>query len=157
MSIAMPKRFEDGLGYLVHHLMYAFRQALSGQCAGSGYAITSDECAVLLIISQAQGEEGLTQKEIATALARDKAVITRLLNSLSRKELVLRYADEQDRRVVRAGLTGQGADAVEHLRPSLEKLLVQVYRDIDQQEFEIARDVLCRMLKNVKAARTNCE
>lgn len=54
----------------------------------SGYAITSDELAVLMITAQGQGGSGLKQTEIATTLAKDKAVITRLVCSLLKKGLV---------------------------------------------------------------------
>jgi len=146
----MPARFEDGLGYLVHHLMYAFRQMLSEQCAQSGYAITSDELAVLMITAQGQGEAGLKQTELTVTLAKDKAVITRLVSSLLKKGLVVRHADRHDRRAVRVCLSSDGADAVAHLRPQLEQLLRKIYRDIGQQEFDIARDVLTRILNQVE-------
>ncbi len=149
----MPTRFEDGLGYLVHHLMYAFRQMLSEQCAESGYAITSDELAVLMITAQGQGETGLKQTDIAAALAKDKAVITRLVSSLLKKDLVIRDTDRRDRRAVRVHLSTTGIDAVAHLRPQLEQLLHRIYRDIDQQEFDTARDVLGRILNNVRAIK----
>jgi len=155
MSIRMPTRFEDGLGYLVHHLMYGFRQMLSEQCAQSGYAITSDELAVLMITAQGQGEAGLKQTDIAATLAKDKAVITRLVNSLRKKGLLIREVDSQDRRAVRVRLSVDGAEAVDHLRPQLEQLLRRIYRDIDQQEFDLARNVLARILNNVTNIEKN--
>jgi len=154
MSIKPPTRFEDGLGYLVHHLMYAFRQMLSDQCAQSGYAITADELAVLMITAQGQGENGLKQTEIAAMLAKDKAVITRRINSLLKKGLVARSTDRFDRRAVRVCLSADGVEAVAHLRPQLELLLHRIYRDIDQQEFDMTRDVLTRILHNVSDSRS---
>jgi len=154
MNMSMPLRFEDGLGYLVHHLMYAFRQCLAEQCANSGYAITSDELAVLMITAQNQAESGLKQTEIAATLAKDKAVITRLVNSLSKKGLVVRAADQQDRRAVRVCLSPAGSQAVTHLQPQLEQLLRRIYADIDQQDFDTTRDVLARILKHVNDAET---
>jgi len=157
MSIRMPTRFEDGLGYLVHHLMYAFRQVLSEQCANSGYAITSDELAVLMITAQAQGDAGLKQTDIAATLAKDKAVITRLVSSLMKKHLLVRGTDRHDRRAVRVSLSAAGREAVAHLRPQLELLLHDIYRDIDQQEFDIARDVLSRILTHLERIRSQPE
>jgi len=153
----MPTRFEDGLGYLVHHLMYAFRQMLSEQCARSGYAMTSDELAVLMITAQEQGESGLKQTDIAATLAKDKAVITRLVNSLLRQGLLLKDVDSKDRRAFRVSLSPDGAAAVAHLRPQLELLLGRVYRNINQQEFDRARDVLSRILANMKALEDGAE
>lgn len=150
MTVAIPKRFEDGLGYLVHHLMYAFRQMLAEQCAASGYPITADELGVVMMIHQSEEKQGLTQKQLVDTLAKDKAVITRLLNSLAAKSLVVRATDEADRRVVRASLTEQGVKAAEKLHPKLMEILKQAYSDISEEEFLLTRDVLGRMLKNVK-------
>lgn len=146
----MPKRFEDGLGYLVHHLMYAFRQTLAEQCASSGYPITADELGVVMMVHQSGSEMGLTQKQLADTLAKDKAVITRLLNSLSSKDMVVRSVDEKDRRVVRVCLTGKGMQAAEKLRPKLVEVLKQAYSDISEEEFLLTHDVLTRMLNNVR-------
>jgi len=54
---------------------------------------------------------------------------------------------------VRVRLSPDGVDAVAHLRPQLEQLLHKIYRDIDQQEFDIARDVLSRILHHVESIR----
>ncbi len=150
----MPTRFEDGLGYLIHHLMYAFRQKLSEQCARSGYAMTADELTVLMITAQGQSENGcrqngLKQADIAAILAKDKAVITRRINSLLKQGLVVRTTDNKDRRAVRISLSADGVAAVAHLRPQLEQVFRRIYHDIDQQEFDIARGVLMRILHNV--------
>jgi|GEM_PF-1587406 len=150
MNVVMPKRFEDGLGYLVHHLMYAFRQTLAEQCLVSGYPITADELGIVMMLHQAGHELGLTQKQLADTLAKDKAVITRLLNSLAGKKLILRTADTKDRRVVRVSLTEAGLAAAETLRPKLMEVLKQAYSDISDEEFQLARDVLARMLSNVR-------
>jgi len=155
LGIKPPTRFEDGLGYLIHHLMYAFRQLLSEQCAESGYAMTADELAVLMITAQGQGENGLKQTDIAAILAKDKAVITRRINSLLKQGLVVRTADSEDRRAVRVCLSTDGAAAVAHLHPQLEQVFRRIYRDIDQQEFDIARDVLMRILHNVSESEEN--
>ncbi|ATX82466.1 transcriptional regulator, MarR family [Mariprofundus ferrinatatus] len=146
----MPKRFEDGLGYLIHHLMYALRQRLAEQCAASGYPITADELALLMIVYQSGDRSGLSQKELGDTLAKDKAVITRLINSLSSKDLVVRSSDEKDRRVMRVCLTKVGKKAAETLHPGLIDILSQAYSGISQEEFMLARDVLGRMLKNVR-------
>ncbi|GAV20805.1 transcriptional activatory protein BadR [Mariprofundus micogutta] len=153
MDTKMPRRFEEGLGYLIHHLMYAMRQTLARQCRESGCDITAEELAVLMIISEQEVEPGLTQTQIAETLAKDKAVITRLLNSLSREGLVLRTPDEQDRRIVRARLTKQGFEAVNRLRPVLGALLGQLYEGISDEEFLATKAVLQRLLSNLKSIK----
>ncbi len=146
----MPRRFEEGLGYLIHHLMYAMRQALARQCRENGCDITAEELAVLMIISECEAELGLTQTQIAETLAKDKAVITRLLNNLSKEGLVLRAPDTDDRRVVRARLSEKGDEAIVRLRPVLAKLLAQVHDGISDEAFLATKDVLQRLLLNIK-------
>jgi len=107
----------------------------------------------LMITAQSEGRSGLKQSDIARTLARDKAVITRLIASLVDKQLLVRQIDDHDRRAFRVLLSDAGADAVAHLKPQLEKLLRAIYRDIDQQEFEQTRDVLGRVLANLESIR----
>lgn len=151
MGVNIPRRFEDGLGYLVHHLMYAMRQRLAEECAAAGgYPMTADEFALLMILHQSDSESGLSQKVLSDTLAKDKAVITRLINSLSDKKLVVRCSGEKDRRIVYACLTKQGEQAVEALRPRLMNLLNQAYGTISEEEFLLTRKVLTRMLDNIR-------
>jgi len=166
MSVKTPTRFEDGLGYLVHHLMYAFRQTLACRCAEKGYDLTSDECGVLMLLMQReflQGKQqtdnqGQTHGQMAQTLAKDKAALTRLVNSLHKQGLVSRDADDRDRRIIRVTLTDQGRQAGSHLRGIIEQLHQQVFSGIEQGEFDACRDVLGRVLANIselEAAKRN--
>ncbi len=150
VSVTIPKRFEDGLGYLVHHLMYAMRQRLAEECASGGYPMTADEFALLMILHQSGAKSGLSQKMLGSTLAKDKAVITRLINSLSNQKLVVRCGDKKDRRVVHICLTKKGEQAVEALRPGLMSVLNQAYNEISEEEFLLTRKVLGRMLDNIR-------
>ncbi|OIO69945.1 MAG: hypothetical protein AUJ57_08660 [Zetaproteobacteria bacterium CG1_02_53_45] len=151
MESNTPMRFEEGLGYLIHHLMYAMRQTLARHCRENGCQITAEELAVLMIISECKTESGFTQTSIAETLAKDKAVITRLLNHLSKEGLVVRTPDAEDRRVVRAHLTDKGNAAVALLKPKLGELLKQVYSGISEAEFLATRIVLQRLLANLQS------
>lgn len=148
MPVTTPARFEDGLGYLVHHLMYAFRQRLACHCAREGYSLTSDECAVLMLLSQ---EGALSHGRMAETLAKDKAALTRLVSSLQRAGLVQRQTDARDRRAIRVSLTDRGKAAASSLRRVIEELHRRIYAGIDEKEFELCRDVLARILENIRA------
>ena len=150
MDQRIPLRFDEGLGYYIHQLMYAMRQLLAAQCSTSGFSITAEELAVLMIVSQCEDRDGMTQKQIAETLAKDKAVMTRLLNSLEKHGLIRRAADESDRRVMRISLSSRGDEAVAALKPQLIALLQQVYDGISEDEFLQTRSVLQRLLGNIK-------
>jgi len=148
MSVATPERFEDGLGYLVHHLMYAFRQQLAARCARHGLKLTSEECAVLTLLRQ---EGSLTHKQMAQTLAKDKAALTRLVSSLEKAGLVQRQTDPRDRRAIRASLTARGRQAAQCLRQVFEELHALIHAGIEPAEFEICRAVLAKILANLRA------
>ena len=156
MNVKAPARFEDGLGYLVHHLMYAFRQKLACRCSEQGYNLTSDECGVLMLLMQGDARgSGLTHGQMAETLAKDKAAITRLVNSLHQQGLVDRNADARDRRIMRVRLTDKGREAAVRLRSIIEQLHRQVFVGIEQDEFDACRDVLGRVLTNISAMQTD--
>lgn len=147
MSVELPSRFEDGLGYLVHHLLYAFRQGFVRESARLGFRVTPEEMAVLVLLGQ---EDGLKQTDLSEKLAKDKAAVTRILNKLDRAGLVRRHQDRQDRRVVRAHLTESGRLALQQLFPMLMDYLRHALRGISQQDFDTTCAVLRRLIANLK-------
>jgi len=147
-NAVVSQRFEDSLGYLVNHLMYAFRQGIVRRCGKAGFTITHEELGVLVLLRR---EDGATQTHLARTLAKDKAVITRLLNGLVRKAFVERRPDPADRRVVRAFLTTGGSGAVQCIHPILMDYVATAIRGVTQDEFNETCIVLRRILTNLEA------
>jgi len=146
-NAAVSQRFEDSLGYLVNHLMYAFRQGIVRKCGEAGFAITHEELGVLVLLRR---EDGATQTHLANTLAKDKAVITRLLNGLVRKDFVERRPDPVDRRIVRAFLTAGGTKAIQCIHPILMDYVATAIHGVNQDEFSAACTVLRRILSNLQ-------
>jgi len=140
-------RFEESLGYIVNHLMYAFRKGIVHKFRKAGYEITHEELGMLVVLGKS---DGLTQTCLADTLAKDKAVITRLLNRLVRKGWVDRQTDKKDRRIVRAWLTREGALAVQHITPLLLDYVTAAIGGIDQEEFDTTCTVLRRIIANLQ-------
>jgi len=145
-NVRIPDEFEEGLGYLVHHLLFSFRQHIVQECARIGCPVTPEELAVLLLLRQ---KDGIRQTDLAASLAKDKAVISRTLNSLDRKGYVRRRHDALDRRIVRGYLTASGQRAGSKLKPVIKGLQQQALRNINQRDYDITRNVLRRMIDNL--------
>jgi len=145
--VAVPQRFEDSLGYLLHHLMYAFRQGLARRCVEQGHKVTHEEIMVLMLLRQ---DDGLTQTQIADVLAKDKAVITRMLNGLVKKGYVERRPDKSDRRLVRAFLTKEGGVLSRHLFPMMLDYVSDALDGVDQREFDSTFRVLRQIIANLE-------
>jgi len=147
-NAVVSQRFEDSLGYLVNHLTYAFRQGIVRRCGQAGFAITHEELGVLVLLRR---EDGATQTHLARTLAKDKAVITRLLNGLVRKDFVERRPDPSDRRIVRAFLTTGGSRAIQCIYPVLMDYVAAAIHGVTQDEFNETCIVLRRILANLEA------
>ncbi len=86
-----------------------------------------------------------TQKELIKYISGDEASITRLINRLEAKNLLLRVADKNDKRKKQLQLTSEGIELIEKLIPMAEaanKELVQELSEKEQKE-------LLRLLQKV--------
>ncbi|MFQ5581567.1 MAG: MarR family winged helix-turn-helix transcriptional regulator [Mariprofundaceae bacterium] len=153
MNVELPIRFEDSLGYLVHHLLYTFRQGINRKLEGAGYNVRHEELGVLIVLNQ---EDDQTQSQLSESLAKDKAVITRLLNRLVKDGLVERRHDAKDRRIVRARLTTAGKQTSQRLLPMLWDFISKALEGVDQKEFKDACGVLQQILANLRKLGRAC-
>ena len=78
------------------------QQVLVRQCREKGLALTSAE---LVLLVQLYREEGCIQDTLADRLCVDRAVVTRIVQSLEKKGLVFRERDGADGRKKRVYLT----------------------------------------------------
>jgi len=148
MNVELPARFEDSFGYLVHHLLYSFRQGINRELERAGYNnVRHEELGVLVVLNESDGQ---TQSQLSETLAKDKAAITRLLNRLVKSGFVERRHDARDRRVVRAYLTRAGVQASRQVLPLLWAFIGKALDGVDQKAFEEACGVLKQMLANLR-------
>ncbi len=118
---------------LIGHLMCYMRQQTSLAYAQLGFDITPEAADALMII---QHFDGLPQTKLADILGKDKASITRLLNSLVKAELVERIQDQEDRRIIRAHITAKGKQVFETILPKLQQLSDDALQGIDDASFK---------------------
>ncbi|MDX8395302.1 MAG: MarR family transcriptional regulator [Mariprofundaceae bacterium] len=142
-----PEKIEDGLGFLANQLSSALRLGVSRKCESIGYKATPEALGILFLLSR---QDGLTQSQISEFLAKDKAVITRLLNGLVEENLVSRDHDQIDRRIVRSHLTHKGQKALDDIMPAFESFFAEVFAGVDPDEFDVARHVLRQIIANLK-------
>jgi len=140
---------------LMARLMCYVRQQTSQIYTELGYKITPEAADALMIIHHF---DGLPQKELADALGKDKASITRLLNTLVKINLVERIQDESDRRIIRAHITKEGVAAFESIHPKIRQLSHQMLQTTSDADFEkivatlskITQDLPCQMPGSIK-------
>ncbi|MDF2925969.1 MAG: transcriptional regulator [Paenibacillaceae bacterium] len=105
------------------------------------FEISPEQWSVLYYIRE---QEGLIQKELAGRSGKDKPTVTRILDSLEDKGLIVRKPGEHDRRSFRIYATDKGKELVELTEPverSMNEQLAQLLgaEDCSQLLFQLNR------------------
>lgn len=112
----------------------------------SGVDISLDQWQVLGPIWQLKSP---SQKELGEICLKDKASITRIVDSLEKKSLVVRIADQIDHRIKRVVLTNLGKQLFYDVLPIMEKTREEVRGDISEDQIIIFKNVLSKIIKNL--------
>jgi len=153
MALEVQQQSKDNLGAimpLVGCLTSYVRSHVSRICKDAGYNLTPEEADTLMIIRHC---DGLPQSQLAKILGKDKASVTRLMNTLVKSGLVGRSQDQQDRRIIRAQITEEGKQAFVQVWPELMKLSHQALDGISAEELISMRQTLVAINANLEALR----
>ncbi len=120
----------------------------------NGINVTPEQYLVLDILWEKQS---LSQQNIADLIQKDKNSVTKIIDSLEKKNLVNRVVDQKDRRINKIELTKEGL--------ALEKITTEVainfmndtVKDIDGQDLDKLVEVMRQLkdnLNNIEATLT---
>ena len=116
----------------------------------SGLDISLDQWMVLGPIWEL---ESASQKELGEICLKDKTSITRIIDALEEKNLVVRVEDQIDHRVKRVVLTNAGKQLFYDVLPIMERTREDVRANISDNDIEIFKSVLSKILKNLTNER----
>ena len=108
-------------------------------------SITVDQ---LLVLHTMKYQPELTQQQIAAAVFKDFASITRIIDLLVRKGFLKRSDHPTDRRRFELTLTPEGEDLLVQVRPRILKNRRIALEGVEEEEMAIARKVLARIVEN---------
>ncbi|GAB6057218.1 MarR family transcriptional regulator [Desulfonatronum parangueonense] len=111
-----------------------------------GYAVTPEQCVVLW---QLWNHEGGVQRELASTTFKDMTNMTRILDGLERRQLVVRRRDEHDRRCSRIYLTDEGRALQEGIQRLAGQLAEQAYQGLNWEEIDQLKGMLSRIYENL--------
>jgi DNA-binding MarR family transcriptional regulator len=135
-SPAMPKSRFETPQLLAFDLLLRTASELDQQVAQllRPAEVTPAQYNVLRILRNA-GRAGLACSDVSERLVRHDPDVTRLLDRLEARGLVVRSRDTVDRRVVIARITDEGLAVLERLGESIAALHAKQFRRLDRQEF----------------------
>ena len=148
MSKINALKFNINLGMLIQSAHNSMTKRFVQNVLNSGLDISMDQWIVLGPIWQL---ESPSQKDLGEICLRDKPTITRIIDSLEDKSLVVRVSDQIDHRIKRVILTKAGKQLFYDVLPIMEKTREEVRGDIPEEEIEIFKNVLSKILKNLNS------
>jgi DNA-binding MarR family transcriptional regulator len=144
-NYVMPYRLEDSLGFAIHRT--DMRLMLLGAQFLRPHGLTTEQFAVLATL---HGRDGMSQRELADHLVKDRPNITRILDKLQQKGLVQRRADPADRRVHRLHATAGGHELMQRLTPSVLEMRERMFGGLSPRQQATLRDLLDRLFNSLE-------
>jgi DNA-binding MarR family transcriptional regulator len=149
----MPKQFydvatyaaRDSVGYLIRRLTTLITGRLETAFASQQFTLTQWSVLVHL-------RDGLasTASDLCCAFQHDSGALTRVLDQLEARGLIVRQRSRQDRRVVELALTPSGHKAIATLLPTVVEHMNEALAPLSQAEFEQFRGTLLKVLEHLR-------
>ncbi len=136
---------DSSIGYLVGRTSRAIVKRLTKKFADAGFDISYEQWSILIHLYR---KDGQTQQELSNIAVKDKAAITRLLNVLEKKNIVLRIPDRTDKRSNLVYLTNKAKQFQEELMGLVEEMLREADKGISFEEMEQCRTTLNKIFMN---------
>ena len=113
----------------------------------NGINITPEQYLVLDILWE---NEPLSQQNIADIIQKDKNSVTKIIDSLEKKNLVNRVVDKTDRRINKIELTKEGTDLEKVTTEVAINFMNDVVKGVDKQELDNFVKVMLQLKNNLE-------
>jgi MarR family transcriptional regulator, organic hydroperoxide resistance regulator len=138
---------DNSFGTIVHWAERALINRLSKNFRSAGYDITVEQWRV---IANLWNREGQSQRELAAAVRKDKTGMTRILNGMEKRNLVVRTPDKTDARNKLIYLTRKGREIQQALVVLTRRTLDEALNGITEEDLEGCKSVLRRVIGNLR-------
>jgi MarR family transcriptional regulator, transcriptional regulator for hemolysin len=139
------RRLQDVIFYSVESATKAYRRFAQARLQESGIDITIDQWLVLKTIHQSPD---VTLQQVGTAVFKDFASVTRIVQLLERKGMLRRKPHPSDGRRSELLLTAAGESLIRRVEPIAQAYRKQALDGIDAEEVARMRAVLERITEN---------
>jgi DNA-binding MarR family transcriptional regulator len=113
----------------------------------AGVRLTKVQWLMLKLLDR---EDGQPQNQLAFLTNRDKASLTRLIDTMERKNLVARIPSKSDQRINHIYITKHGEKIYQQTIPVSERLVEIVQKDVTEEEIETVIRVMKKIINNLK-------
>jgi MarR family transcriptional regulator, organic hydroperoxide resistance regulator len=136
---------ENAIGFWIHRVYQATRNEMYRVFRAAGEDVTPEQWAVLIRLWE---KDGQPQSELSEATFRDAPTMSRIIDGLESRELLVRRAHPDDGRVRLVHLTRAGKALEKKLVPLAEKIVADLVEGIDERALVTTRNTLRKMFAN---------
>ena len=115
---------------------------------GKDVGLNNSETKVIVCLD---AKPGLTHKELGEFCNADKAAISRILNKMEQKDLILSNHDINNRKTLHNKLTEQGKKIAEKIKELHKKHREKYFSKLSQQDYNSLIEIMEKIFRNVKA------
>lgn len=144
--MAKDQKLEDVLYYLIEKTNKVIRRYSQVRFAEAGIEITVDQW---LVLKKINDSERITQIELANAIFKDRASITRILDLLLKKKLVKKDSGT-DKRSFELSLTPNGYKFMEAALVIVKSVRRKGVERLTEKELEQLKGGLQKIIKNLE-------
>lgn len=112
-----------------------------------GVDITTEQWSILACLWQ---KDRVTQQSLCSLTLKDKPSMTRLIDNLEKRNLVIRVADHKDRRINLIHLTDSGMALQTKATEIVQKIASKTLNKITDEELNVCRSVLKKIMTNLQ-------
>ena len=139
------KVIDSSIAYLVGRTSRSIIKRLTNKFSEAGIDVSYEQWSILVHLYR---KDGQTQQELANIAVKDKAAITRLLNGLEKKNIVLRIPDRNDKRSKLVYMTHKAKAFRADLIAVVEELLEEAEQQISSEEMAQCKTTLNKIFSN---------
>lgn len=142
----MTTKHSDFIGYKVYNMQRLLHRVL--EVTFKQYGITPGQWNLLNQLEQAGA---LSQRKLAEQTKKEQATITRYLDTLERKGLIVRTRDANDRRAHVVTITDEARTLLDQVGPLAEEASRQLTEGITSKELESFLAVIDKLSRNANS------
>lgn len=147
MNQPKPFSLTNMLGFYVNRTAFLMSEGIAQKFADLGYGISAQDFGILNFLWK---KDGVKHADIAEHMLRDKTTITRRIDSLVKKGILLRKTDTKDRRISRVYLTKLGRN----IQPILIQAVLDFHQEslagVSSEDLDITLNTLNKIIHNQK-------
>ena len=147
-----PTHLHDNVIYLMSEISSLVQSDIEQLFKQEKLKITVEQFSVLAILWY---EEGINQQTVANRLNRDKTTITRIVERMVKKVLIVQVPDQLDKRNKRLFLTEKGRSLQQKSIESSGSVYVKALKNIEKTEHKNLIEILTRIYNNLQQTDLN--